>query len=314
MADVRDVRESDPAQRISRLAPARLGHGRLGPDRRCRLLHRRRASRGFVGFTLAAAGGVFERSIDRPWKLSSSGCHASITQVFVPAGYEFGTKDAATTVVLFGDFHAEQWFPALESIATDLGLRLILLTKSGCPSVSVEPYLKAYRRYYHECVEWRERALARIAALRPHLIVIANSNANDRLRSPRATVSGESPWARGLADTLQRLRASGATVVTLHDTPRPGFDVPVCLARAAARARSGGESCAFGAGDAGEPMFRIEVEVAARYGDRVVDLSPVICPGGRCSPIHGDTVTFADGNHLTASYSASLAGALLERL
>ena len=243
---------------------------------------------------------------DRPWILSSDGCHASITQVSIPEHCDFGKADGAATIVLFGDSHAEQWFPALQRVAIDAGVRLVSFTKSGCPSVWVEPYLAAYRRYYHECVEWRELALARIRQLKPQLVVIANSYAYEKFRSVAPNVASDS-WANGVDLTLDKLKTIGASALLLRDTPRPGFDVPVCLARAASADARRKDACSFAIGTPDDARFLTEREAAARFDDTVVDVYPMICPANVCAAVHEGVVKFADTNHLTATYSAMLA-------
>ena len=46
----------------------------------------------------------------------------------------YGDVNSQRTIVLYGDSHAAQWFPALERIAIDNGLKLVSLTKSACPA------------------------------------------------------------------------------------------------------------------------------------------------------------------------------------
>jgi hypothetical protein len=51
---------------------------------------------------------------------------------------EYGDRNSGTAVVLFGDSHAEHWFPAIESIANDKHWRLLTLLKSSCPAARVQ--------------------------------------------------------------------------------------------------------------------------------------------------------------------------------
>ena len=48
----------------------------------------------------------------------------------------YGSQGSDFTMVLYGDSHAAHWFPALEEIAVDREIELVVLTKGGCrPSV-----------------------------------------------------------------------------------------------------------------------------------------------------------------------------------
>jgi peptidoglycan/LPS O-acetylase OafA/YrhL len=64
------------------------------------------------------------------------GCHLNYRESLSPL-CEFGKIDSARTVVLYGDSHAVQWFPALEKLAREKGFKLVTLTKSACPSIDV---------------------------------------------------------------------------------------------------------------------------------------------------------------------------------
>ena len=58
----------------------------------------------------------------------------------------YGDKGSKKSIVLYGDSHAAQWFPALEELAIERGYKLVSLTKSACPSVDVpRPDQGAYK-------------------------------------------------------------------------------------------------------------------------------------------------------------------------
>src|SRR5690606_1094399 len=140
----------------------------------------------------------------------------------------YGDPSAARTMVLFGDSHAAQWFPALERIALTRGWRLVSLTKSGCPAVDVSLFNLALGRPYEECDAWRDAVMRRIASERPAVVVVANASLY--LEDERQQLDIDA-WKQGLARTVASLRKADAGVLVLHDTPRPDFDVPACLSR-----------------------------------------------------------------------------------
>ena len=105
----------------------------------------------------------------------ADGCHLNYEEVTSPECV-FGDTSSSMSIVLFGDSHAAQWFPALERVATTEGFRLVSLTKSGCPSVDVALRDLRLGRRYTECEAWRHNALARIKAMKPSLIVLANAS------------------------------------------------------------------------------------------------------------------------------------------
>jgi peptidoglycan/LPS O-acetylase OafA/YrhL len=102
------------------------------------------------------------------------GCHLGLPGVASKVPCVYGDTTSATTVVLFGDSHAEHWFPALLRIATDRHWKLVNLSKDACPVPQVTVYSTFFKRAYDECVEWRKRAFQRIRDLRPELVVLAS--------------------------------------------------------------------------------------------------------------------------------------------
>lgn len=237
------------------------------------------------------------------------GCHADFA-VTRAVACEAGVAGAERTVVLLGDSHAAHWFPALERLARESGWRLLSLTKSGCPAVQVTVVNAALRRPYVECDRWREDALRRIAEAKPWLVVLGSSAAYG-VPAPQ--------WEEGLRRTLAALEGAGAgSVAVLRDTPLPGFDVPVCLARAAQRGQPAAVACAidFDAALApGNPIAEAERRaVAAAANARWVDMSAAICPGRHCDPEVDGLVRFSDASHLSARQSVALAAPLRRAL
>ena len=124
-------------------------------------------------------------------------------------GCVYGDRGAPTTVVLFGDSHAMQYFPALQRIAGRRHWRLVELTKAACPPAAVRVHSTILGRAYPECDAWREHALRRIGREeRPAMIVVTGSarytvlergRELDRAASTRAL-------AAGYVRTLERLR------------------------------------------------------------------------------------------------------------
>lgn len=238
------------------------------------------------------------------------GCHVDFpaTQAVV---CEAGVPAATRTVVLLGDSHAAHWFPALARLAENSQWRLLSLTKSGCPAAAVSVFNAALRRDYVECDRWREDALRRIAGYRPELVVIGNSAAY-----------GVDPahWKVGMRTTLQTLHVSGVrAVAVLRDTPAPGFDVPVCLARAAYRGQPASHACPVDVEQAMVASADIaeaeRLAVAASANARWIDMTEAICPAGRCAlETAAGLVRFSDAGHLSARQSEALAEPLRHAL
>ncbi|MFC4144996.1 acyltransferase family protein [Micromonospora mangrovi] len=217
------------------------------------------------------------------------GCHSDFRDVEVHSCV-YGRADSPHTIVLFGDSHAAQWFPPLRAIAEARGLRLVSLTKSGCPTAEVDKYTSFFARDYWECTEWRHRALDRIVAERPELVLVANgTNATGRDRVP------DDQWFAGMNTMFDRLR-SVPDVTVLADTPYADGDVPVCLsdrltdALTCAVRRSSGINL---------PFTRAEAALVRQRGGHYLDLNDHICGPQVCPAIIGNILVYIDRHHLS---------------
>jgi peptidoglycan/LPS O-acetylase OafA/YrhL len=264
---------------------------------------------------LAAASGPTQRRYtaahdDQP-RIYGDGCHLTFFEVQSP-DCTFGDATSDTVIVLFGDSHAAEWFPPLERIAINRHWRLVSLTKSSCPSADGSVYLEALRRQYTECDQWRAWAMRRIESLHPALVVVSNANVYD---FGAGTGNGEQ-WATAVRRTLAHLDTLHIRTVLVADSPRPGFDVPTCLSRAAFGLRLGRRSCAVDrriAIDSGATYRDAQAAMGLR-GARVIDLSNAICGPSACEPEIDGVVVYSDNHHLTATFASGLARALAARL
>ncbi len=252
-----------------------------------------------------------EKKENRP-QMYSDGCHLDLEETRSPECV-YGNPSSDTTVVLLGDSHAMQWFPALKELAKERGWRLLGFSKSACPPAKVRVYSTGLRREYRECDEWRERTLGRIVREEdPSLVVTSMLNRYraredgrglDRDASNRAVVEG-------YASTLTKLRDTGASVAVIEDVPRPDKDVPECVSQSLDRLRD----CAFPR-DKALGGFRVNVRAAEEVeGVSLVDPTPMVCPAETCPAVIGDVLVYRNGAHLTRTYVRSLTPWLGEQL
>jgi peptidoglycan/LPS O-acetylase OafA/YrhL len=232
--------------------------------------------------------------------LIADGCGLSLAGSRPPV-CEYGDPSGAVTVALVGDSHANNWFPAMESLARQRGWRLLPFTKHSCVFVDMRIWSPHLQREYTECATWRENVVDRLAELGPDLVVIASNRwfpvLDDLDNEPERQ-------GRAMARLIERLPG---TVAVLVDTPRSDVDVPACLAkhRDAIERCTTSRTAAFG-----WRHLRRETEAARRSGATVVDLSDVTCPTDPCPPIIGTNLVYRDHHHLTATFAASLADVL----
>jgi peptidoglycan/LPS O-acetylase OafA/YrhL len=240
-------------------------------------------------------------------------CHLASEEVHSPPCV-YGDRAASRRIVLFGDSHAAQWFPALDAAARAQHWRLESRTKTTCPAADITVWHKARGSVYAECDAWRESVLSGLERDPPALVFIASLTRYDGWVFDRAAqrvlprYRAEAEWKAGLARTLQRLRAKGIGVVVVRDTPRLAPDYRDCVEAA------GSTRCATPAALAvSQPSP--DVEVASRFaGVRVLDLTPRLCPEGECAALQDGRLLYLDAQHLTSSTAARYAPAFADFL
>ena len=252
-------------------------------------------------------------------RIYADGCDALLLSVEVRV-CTYGQSDAGTTVVLFGDSHVAQWFPALEEIAGQRRWRLVVVTKSGCVTADVPVLSRRFGRRFTECEAWRSAALDSIRRWRPALVVMANSSyhvLDAEGPSPEsATYAGRrritaDEWGAGLSRTLRSLDDAGVPVALVRDTPWPGFAVPSCLARPT-WFRWQESLCVVDRQAAlKDDVARAERRAVARFANqRFLDFTDLFCGPRVCPPTIDGVIAYRDGDHITPAAARHLAPAL----
>lgn len=245
---------------------------------------------------------------DVPKTIYESNCHLSLLAVETGDCF-FGDPEATTTIALFGDSHAAQWFPALEKLARQQHWRLVSLTKSACPVAWLKPVNQQLGRPYEECSRWREQVTEKIIALRPKVVVMGYYRYVSLPDAVQSTIS-ERHWQDAMRETMQRFNDAGIAVAIMRDSPRPGFDVPTCLARQA-KTPWLELDCDFSRTLALDSVEYNLNRQAAMDLEQVlfIDLSRRICASEICNPVDSDSgiVLFRDSHHLTTEFVRHMA-------
>ena len=241
----------------------------------------------------------------------ADGCHLDFATT-TPGRCVYGDVSSSRTMVLFGDSHAAQWFPALERLAELDHWRLVSLTKSACPTADISVWNNALGRAYTECETWRTNVLARIAAERPALIVASDSTYSLAIGGTSVPATErQSLWDAALERTLGQLVALAPHVVLIGDTPRSAVDPPVCLSAHLTNALA----CATPSSRALDPAYlAAEAAAASSAGATFLDPTPLVCPTEPCPAITGNVLIYRDHQHLTDVFAAAVAPYLRARL
>jgi peptidoglycan/LPS O-acetylase OafA/YrhL len=237
-------------------------------------------------------GGAFD---DKP-SLYSNGCLLEVGQTATPLCV-FGDASSSTHVVLFGDSHAAQWFPAFSAAATNNGWLLEVHTKRGCPTADIT--LASYDAA--ECARWRANVVERLSTVQPDLIVMTAY----RYKPGPAEegLNSDSVWKRGLETTLSAFRPTTTNILLLGDTPTPRDDVIQCLGNNLSNA---GRCVRDRASAVKVGRLTVEAELAAQFDIDFEPTSDWLCTPTSCPVIIGDVLVYRDHNHITTTAAAYL--------
>jgi peptidoglycan/LPS O-acetylase OafA/YrhL len=236
-------------------------------------------------------------------------CHVNYTATSSPT-CEYGDPSADKVVVLYGDSHAAQWFPALEKLSHQYGWKLVSLTKASCKTADIT--IVSGDGPYTSCDTWRDKALERIEQLHPTLVLASSSEAA-RPFEPMKDPLGD--WTAGYARVYERLAEAADHVAVLLDTPWPNAkDDPVeCASTHPLRL----EKCESDQSDAikNTTLREANRQGALRAGAAVIDPKPWLCPGsGNCPVAVRDTFVYRDESHMAETYAEALTPVLGQEL
>ena len=204
------------------------------------------------------------------------------------------TTQPERKVALFGNSHAGHWEPAMNAIAGEhhwqvdtYVIGVCQPTTDNAEAPSVDPL------QIDACDELVDRAIDRVVA--DHDLVVMSTLDRD----------GTSPEV--YEATLRRLTDAGVPVLVIRDTPAPmdpDYDTVTCISEHPddTTACDGTRADYLGADPLTEAAEALDSDLVT-----TVDLADHVCRGDVCPAVVGGVIVYADYNHLSATYSATLA-------
>jgi hypothetical protein len=213
----------------------------------------------------------------------------------------YGDLSSSTTVVLWGDSHAQMWLPALAPDATQLKVKLVLIWHSGC---SVEDFAMANAT----CDTYRTQDIALIKTLKPAMVIL--SQKVTQITGPNGKVYTNVQWTSDLEVTIRALQSSTTTVVVAGDTNQFDSAVPSCLSIHPTNVQ---RCTIFNPNPKFTQHFKAEATAATATHADYVNPTPWMCTT-KCSAVVGTMVVASDTGHLTATFAEYLSGLWLTDL
>ncbi len=207
-------------------------------------------------------------------------------------------------IALFGNSHAGHWQPPLEAIATELGWQVDTFVIGACqPSVEPVPHPEAVNgaspdELTRGCDALVRETLRRVTEDGYDLVVMSTMDHD----------LAHAVWDDNIyRSTLDTITAADVPVLVLRDTPASmdaANDPPTCL----------GQNAGEPAACAGSPDQWIRQDPLTTAAERTdselvhrLDLNDYLCTADTCPAIIGGVVTYADFNHMSATFSRTLA-------
>lgn len=240
------------------------------------------------------------------------GCLLGYTEDTIPT-CQFGDTSSTDNVVLFGDSHADMWFPAVDSIANTRHWRLLTISKAACPPLFISLYSPVLGRQWTECSQWQQNALDAIRADHPSLVIMAIAPKYD----PAYHVVQDGPqWLQGLSTMITDIRQTGARVVLLGPVPAPPADVPTCLSEHLDNVSACNIPVTQPAGLSGffdgidQSGLAAETKAATKAGAFFINTERWFCTATTCPVIVDNLLVYRDDSHITVPYAQYLTPAL----
>ena len=197
----------------------------------------------------------------------------------------YGDLNSETTIVLYGDSHAAQWFPTLLKLVNEKGFKLVSLTKSACPSVDVPRADQGAYKNVH-CETWRDKSIKRIKQIRPAAVILSSY----QYFTPPSGYSDKNKWWKdGQERLLSSLRGSSDHLIYISDTPKPLRDIPNCLASR----------------DINTCNTTERTPVKIIRGFEIIDPTPWLCTK-LCPAIQDGYVVYRDSSHISVAAALAL--------
>jgi hypothetical protein len=159
-----------------------------------------------------SASAQVDKNVRQQPTIYADGCQLDKQAINPKVSCIYGAKRSRRSVVLFGDSHAAQWFPAVNIWAKNRGFKLLVMTKSSCPAFDFG--LKDNGAFKAAiCNQYRVNAMKEIVKISPTLLILGSFEHYSDMHLSSDYLSAKLNFP----------------VLILRDTPWPNRDIPTCL-------------------------------------------------------------------------------------
>ena len=229
-------------------------------------------------------------------------------------GCVLGDSESTRVLVVAGDSHAAHWLPALDSAGRVLGVKVVPHVRGACP-----PQPLRFHREADESGDVSEDTVCaafekQLPGILQHygataLVLASTTGYEDHMLGKRSPEQRDRLWEQSMANMLRNVPPN-VRIVIIEKSPHLGFNPVDCLARSAVWHMAPACDAPYAAA-ARLAVHYTRLDADAASHDTRVQIFPTIgllCPGGVCRALSGDTVVFRNDSHLTPRYTLGQTG------
>lgn len=220
-----------------------------------------------------------------------------------------GDLTSSRTIAMAGDSYIEQWEPAVDRAAKELGIKVVGYYKAACPlTVAAIDISQAQAEVYHNCPTWSRAVVDELIELQPDL-VLTSQFSSQALSDPNdpASEGSQAAMEAGVMELWQQLKRAGVPILVLGRNPAgfiPGESYPTIFECVAQNAEDL-TKCQF-APDTTTAEWQQAMVRALDGGATYFDLNDMICSPQACPAVIEGVLVYRGGTHINATFAETL--------
>jgi len=213
-----------------------------------------------------------------------------------PTELLYGNVTATRSIVLLGDSHAKQWYPAFDMLGRRYNYKVSVYTHANCPPVIFDEELNMLS----SCNPYYINMMEHIESLRPTFAFLSHITMLTKYRY----FEDYDAVQKAYTDFFPKLKQLGVSPALISDVPSCAVDSSKCLSEHL----NDVQSCSCSLSNA-VSAFWIEAELDAAISNGVpyVNVVDLFCIDSRCPPIVDHYRVLRDSNHMSDEYARFLA-------
>jgi peptidoglycan/LPS O-acetylase OafA/YrhL len=209
----------------------------------------------------------------------------------------FGEKGSTKRILLVGDSHAAQWFPALDKIAKKNNYQLDVILRFSCVFSSAPRGTD-----FADCEKWSESLNTYLAKSNSYSLMFASSWASNLAGDVLNGTLTHEEAIEGFHKVWNPLIQRGTSVIVIRDIPELSQSPAMCLEQLPQQMGT----CSVPRSEA-LSISDLQFEAARNYpGVKAIDMTDAFCDEKKCFTMVGGIVVYLDLSHINKTYAGNL--------